>query len=123
MTGVICMATFTINPNGDYAVLHQGSNSPLVVTLDMDATELTALSVSLWHENQKSGGPIKAWTMNDVNIDNDTVACPLTEEETAAFPRETLILEVKGLKNGFTVFWERFKVKVEARNDKNIILS
>ena len=117
------MATFTVNPNGDYAVLHQGSNLPLVVTLDMDATELTALSVSLWNENQKSGGPIKAWTMSDVNIDNDTVACPLTEEETAAFPQETLILEVNGLKNGFTVFWERFKVKVEARNDKNITLS
>ncbi len=118
------MASCTIRPVGEWATIHQGSNNPLVVTLDMNATELTALSVSLWRKEQQSGEPIKAWTMNDVSIDSNIVACPLAAEETAEFPLDSLILEVKGLnEDGYTVFWERFNVKVAERNDRNIELA
>lgn len=118
------MASATITPSGEYATIHQGSNNPLIISLDMDAADLTAISVSLWNGDlRSSSGPLKAWTLDDVNIERNAIICPLTAEETAGFPENTLLLEVKGLdESGHTVFWERFKVKIIGRKDKDIPL-
>lgn len=119
------MAIVTIRPNGEHARIPQGSNNPLVIEFDEPIT-IPELSISLWCDGKGTEGqPLKVWSNDDITIEDENKAvCPLTEEETSAFPSGTLILEIKGLdENGYTVFWQQFTVQVVSRRDKIIKLT
>ena len=64
------------------------------------------------------------WEKEDMQIDNKTAICPLTEQETASLPTQKLIVEAKGLDgNGDTVFWQEYPIDVGRRRDKIIRLT
>jgi hypothetical protein len=59
-----------------------------------------------------------------MTIHDDTVICPITEEETKDIAARYLILEAKGLdSNGNTIFWDQYKLYVKARRDRLISLT
>lgn len=97
----------------------QGSNNPLLIEFNESIATIPKIIISLWSNMIGHGVPLKVWYKNDIVI-NDTIAiCPLTEDETASFPGYQVELLVKGLdENGYTIFWRRFNVDVEHRQDK-----
>ena len=103
----------------------QGSNNPLVIQFDADISEIPQIVISLWCDAPKYfQKPLKVWTRDDISITADTAVCPLTEEETASFPRADLVLEAKGLDdNDNTVFWSQYVIGVENRRDKIISMT
>lgn len=105
-------------------MLIQGSNNPLTIKLDTSAEALSALSVTLWDTANVQRAALKAWTLDDVVVDGDTIICPITEAETRRMPTAGVILEVKGLDNdGNTLFWAAVKVDVMQRRDSFIELT
>lgn len=102
-------------------MLIQGSNNPLVIQFDQSVTGCPKLVVSLWGA---SGDALKTWTLEDMTVDDDTVICPLTEEETAAIGGAKVTLEAKGLDDeDNTIFWDAVDVYVKGRRDKVIRLT
>lgn len=97
----------------------QGSNNPLMIEFSASIENIPKMIISLWSNIVGQGVPLKVWHKSDIVI-NDTIAiCPLTEDETARFPGYQVELLVKGLDaNGYTIFWRRFNVDVEHRQDK-----
>ena len=94
----------------------QGSNLPIVVTFDEEVSELTKIVGSLWAGKNK----LKQWDTEDILVDGHTATFPLDEDETKTFPSGTVTFEIKGVDDGQTVFWEKEKLKVLERNDRNI---
>ena len=94
-------------------------NNPLLIEFNESIATIPKIIISLWSNMIGHGVPLKVWYKNDIVI-NDTIAiCPLTEDETASFPGYQVELLVKGLdENGYTIFWRRFNVDVEHRQDK-----
>ena len=114
---------------GDGACIPQGSNNPLVIEFDEEVV-FFELSVSLWsNATGYKGKPLKIWTLDDITMDGNKAICPLTEEETASFPPSgpssgSTFVEIKGLdENGYTLYWERCNVYIEARKDREIKFS
>ena len=97
----------------------QGSNAPLIISFD-EFPAISKLSVGLYQAN---GELLKQWHMEDVKISNGSIACPLTQEETAAMPEGHAFIEVKlaGL-SGEIIFYERENTLVARRYDKGVIL-
>ena len=101
----------------------QGSNEPLVITFDESVEHLTKILVTVWCED---GGEklVKSWRENDMQIAQNTIICPLTEKETAAFKPPTLAVNIKGLdENGTTMIYEEILIDVMARHDGGITLT
>lgn len=109
------------------AQIHQGSNAPLVITLDSSVTELPHLLVSLWSVlPQYRGKPLKKWEKQDISIDTggEIISCPLTEAETAAFPGAQVRLLVKGWDaQGQTRLWQKYTIDINEREDRIFQLS
>ena len=102
-------------------MLIQGTNVPLVVIFDADISAIPILVITLWGRN---GYKIKQWNKDDMTVDEDTASLPITEDESAAFPAGSVILEAKGLTNGgTTIFWDEVSVAIRARRDKVIRLT
>lgn len=103
----------------------QGSNNPLVIQFDAVVDSIPVLVVTLWSDAYSHvGRPLKKWEREDMTISGDTAVCPITEEETQAFPRGVIVLEAKGLDgNGNTVFWDEYPVDVKLRRDRIIRLT
>lgn len=97
----------------------QGSNLPLIITLEETVEDMTNLTISMWDARQNL---VKEWTQGDVVIDGNVITCPLKETETAAFPRGVLGVEVKCLSGFNTAHWAEAQIEVVARNDKRFIL-
>lgn len=113
------MAGTVVRNGDDVARILQGSNNPLVIEFDEDVT-VPKLSVTLWN----SAKLLKAWDENTIDRDGNRIICALSEDETSAFPASNVTIEIKGLDDdGFTVFWEKFTINVEARKDKVIKLT
>ena len=105
-------------------MLIQGSNNPLTIKLDQQASGLAALAVSLWETGAQHRPAMKVWTLDDVTISGDTIVCPLTEAETRAVNGVSVTLEVKGLDgSGNTLFWASVDIPVLHRHDKIITLT
>ena len=104
-------------------MIPQGSNSPIIIKLDTDLAEIPRLVVTLWKAGSGTN-PIKKWEKEDMVINGDKVACPLTEAETKSLPIGTLPLEIKGKDaNGNMIFWQNCFVSVLGRRDKVITLT
>ena len=103
----------------------QGSNNPLVLQFDASVENLPKLVVTLWSDRlSQSCHPLKMWEKADMDISGDTAVCPLTEQETAAFPQSTVLLDAKGLDGeDNTIFWEELRVDVMHRRDRFIRLT
>ena len=105
-------------------MIPQGSNSPIVVKLDTNISEISRLVITLWKPGSGGTSPIKTWEKTDMAIDGDTAACPLTEAETKSLPVGTLPLEIKGMDaSGKMLFWQDCYVSVLGRRDKIITLT
>lgn len=106
----------------------QGSNNPLVIQFDISVADMPALTVTLWADKENKceqySEKIKQWNKSDMTIQNDTIICPITEEETKNISARYLILEAKGLdSNENTIFWDQYKLYVKARRDRVISLT
>ena len=100
--------------------LVQGTNCPLEIEFDRDLTDMPALIISAWSPDETL---VKRWDKTDVTIEENVVLCPLTEQESQAFPLARLTIEAKGLDEyGATVFWSAMRVQVVKRRDKVISL-
>lgn len=106
-------------------MLIQGSNNPLVITLDTSVDTIPDIVVTLWDKMAPNpSAPIVKWEKADMTIDNKTLICPLTEEQTKTMPRMGVIIEVKGLDdNGMTMFWAGTDIDVLNRRDRIINLT
>lgn len=101
----------------------QGSNEPLVITFDESVDALHKLLVTLWVD-KPSRRLIRQWRETEMQIAQNTVTCPLTEQETAAFPPHQLTAEIKGLdENGTIVIYEAIPIEVIPRHDGSIPLT
>ena len=99
----------------------QGSNIPITITFDETVSDIPVIVATLW---AGQGNMIKRWDNADMEIEGDTAALPLTEEETAALPCGFIALDVKGLdEDGNTIFWEEANIRVLSRRDKGITLT
>ena len=101
----------------------QGSNEALVITFDESVENLTKILVTVWCDKamQKL---VKKWRETDMQVAQNTIVCPLTEKETAAFPPHPLTVEIKGLdEDGTTVIYEAIPIEVVARHDGSISLT
>ena len=97
----------------------QGSNNPLIIGFDESIADIPKMIISLWSSMGGYGMPLKVWHKSDILIDDNIAICPLTEDETAAFPGYQVEILVKGLDaNGYTIFWRRFNVDILHRQDR-----
>lgn len=106
----------------------QGSNNPLVIQFDASVADMPTLVVTLWADKENKceqySEKVKQWNKSDMTIDNDTVVCPFSEDETKNISVKYLILEAKGLdENGNTIFWDQYKLYIKARRDRLISLT
>ena len=106
----------------------QGSNNPLVIQFDISVADMPAIIVTLWADKENKceqySEKIKQWNKSDMQIQNDTVVCPITEEETKNISARYLVLEAKGLDNdGNTIFWDQYKLYIKSRRDRVISLT
>ena len=98
----------------------QGTNIPLQITFDEDVSEINELVITLWRRNKVE---LKRWTKANMEIEEDTVILPITEEESASWPEGYNTLEAKGLdEDGLTIFWDKAPIMIEGRRDKGIRL-
>lgn len=100
-------------------MLIQGTNIPLKIVFDQSVADIPELVVSLW-KNRKL---LKQWNKEDMNVEDDTVTLPLTEDETKDFPPGPSTVEAKGLTAfGQTIFWDEYNVNIHPRRDHDISL-
>ena len=96
----------------------QGSNSPLTLTFDTDVSGIPTLVATLW---AGVGTMIKRWDKADMEIDEDIVYLPLTEEETSAMAPGIVALDVKGLNDdGEIIMYDEADVQIISRRDSGI---
>lgn len=101
----------------------QGSNDPLVIMFDESVENFPKMLVTIWRDSAMTK-LVKKWRETDMQIAENMIVCPLTEQETAAFPPHQLIVEIKGLdENGTIVIYEAIPIEVMARHDSGIPLT
>ena len=79
-------------------------------------------SMSLFMENkrEKTNTLLHHWGLNDIEIDDNVIYGPLTEEETMSFPPGVATLEIKWLTQDETIFHsDIIRIRISERNDKN----
>lgn len=102
---------------GDGMII-QGSNAPMLLIFDEDASCFSDLSVLL----SRGGRKLRHWTMEDLQIDGSVVTVPLTQEETMVFPEGECTIEVKWLDSeGETQFAEVVRDTIAGRRDKTLL--
>lgn len=96
----------------------QSSNKPILIKFSEEVL-FPNIRITLWNEkNQK----LKEWTKEDIKIEGNIAEAPLTQEETANFPKGIAILEIKWLDNdGKTEFANKERINIVDRNDKEIM--
>lgn len=102
------------------AVIVQGSNNPLTVQFEDTVAGIPDIVCTMWREITL----IKKWEKTDMLIDDDTIICPLSAEETAALiptPHDILIKALDS--DGNTLIYVDLRINVVARNDKDIELT
>ena len=62
-------------------MLVQGSNLPIILTFDEDASTFQDLSVKVYERTGTADNPILSWGMNDVTIDEQEVICPIAQAD------------------------------------------
>lgn len=98
----------------------QGSNSPLVVTLDVPADTFDEIAIGIYTTQGKA---LKQWELADVTIYGEVITCPLTQEETAALPVGAVAITTKGRSADGTVeFYGDVMATVMRRYDKGVSL-
>lgn len=81
---------------------------------------MAKLVISLW---SLTGELVREWDLDEITVQEDTAICPLTEDETKAFPNTIVTIEAKGIdSDGDMVFWDQMDVKIVKRRDKAISL-
>ena len=73
----------------------QGSNLPIVLTFDEDASTFQDLSVIVYPRNETTASAILSWGIDDVVIDGQEVICPI--EQSDLMPPNLVITEDKNV--------------------------
>lgn len=102
----------------------QGSNKPIVIVLDENISSATDIVVSVSY--LANGKCLKHWhkanvTFGTVVVEEETkytITCPLTQQDTLAFPHGDVVIDLKWLTNGSIEFNGRIFDKVEKRECK-----
>lgn len=97
----------------------QGSNEPVVIEFRVEH-EIKKVNVAIFDEQDNL---IKDWSFGSVDITNNTVVAPLTEQETMDFPVGILSLEIKWLDNDDNIWHSNvISFRCSERNDKRKML-
>lgn len=90
-------------------MLVQGSNLPILLTFDEDASTFQDLSVKVYPRESTSDNPILSWGINDVTINEHEVICPIAQSDLMS-PNLTITedlnvaIEIKWLGETDTVY-------------------
>lgn len=90
-------------------MLVQGSNLPIILTFDEDASTFQDLSVIVYPRESTSDNPILSWGIDDVTIDEYEVICPIAQADLMS-PKLTITedlnvaIEIKWLGANDTVY-------------------
>lgn len=96
----------------------RSSNKPLEITFGEDITSIRVIRITLWND----GTLLKAWTKEGIEIIDDKVIAPLTQEETAQFPSCQAKLEIKWLDvDDKTEFAEKVTIAIVDRKDLEVM--
>lgn len=98
----------------------QSSNKPIKIKFpqDFDVTTFKQLRVTLWQDDEM----LKLWTLEDVEIEENTVIAKLTQEETIEFLDKRCVLEIKWLnEEDVTEFAQQVSLIITDRNDKEVM--
>lgn len=60
----------------------RGTNLPIILTFDDDASTFQDISVMLYPRNSSSDDAIKLWDIADLVINENEVQCPLEQSDT-----------------------------------------
>lgn len=103
----------------------QGDNHPSVIFLDTNVRDWPGVTVGLY---PVSGSvPLKKWEKDDLILDKIgeefSIACPWTEEETAALPtgRCRWLMKAKDPESRM-IFWQELPEFVAERSDRGVRL-
>lgn len=96
----------------------QGTNNPIIFNFSASMTTIADIEISLYNEEKE----LKHWTLGDVEIENEKIYAPLTQEETVLFPAGKCYFEVKWMDAfGRTNFAKQIPNTITLRNDKTIM--
>jgi len=104
----------------------QGSNNPIIVSFDEDVSSIQDWSMSLYGEDKRGapGDLLKHWGLDDVEIDENSVSAPLSQEETLAFPPCVATLEIKWLNADDLIFHsKKVRIRIDGRNDSTHLMT
>ena len=100
--------------------IYQSSNTPLIITFPCDISGIKQLEISLYKVDTRE--TLKHWSLNDVEIDEDMIICPLLQSETAKFPVCNASLEMKWLDDyNYVKFSDPVDISIKFRQDKTIM--
>lgn len=90
-------------------MLVQGSNLPIILTFDEDASTFQDLSVIVYPRSETTASAILSWGIDDVVIDGQEVICPI--EQSDLMPPNLVIsedlnvaIEIKWLGENDTIY-------------------
>ncbi len=104
---------------GQFTII-QGTNSPIRLEVDDDASDSIDISITLFDSSQNE---LKHWGINDVTIETNIITCPLTQDDTMGFPlNSNCYLEAKrSASDGTIIPYPRTSVTIEGRFDRYVL--
>lgn len=82
-------------------MLYQGTNIPLVIEFDENASNLEDICVSLFDKRKNE---LKHWSKDELVFDGKYVSCAITQDESSDFVCGACTVEIKWLHDGYTKF-------------------
>ena len=104
----------------------QGSNAPIILEFDIDVSSITDFSAILIPKYglklDKSNVPIlKKWNLEDIEIDQQALILPLTQEETLEFPAKPCYLDCKFILDSNIEFIDSCLIEIYKSADSTIM--
>lgn len=97
-------------------MLIKSSNRPIEIVFDK-SVDFTKIRITLWFD----GKELKIWDNDSIEIKDNKITCPLTQEETASFPEGFASLEIKWLDKDRVTFAERVVLTILDRYDIEVL--
>ena len=96
--------------------IYQGSNDPLILTIDDDLTKYEQISAVLVKNHQA----LKEWDMSNITIDGQDLILPLEESDTISMPFGIAKLDAKAYRvDGSIAFFVLIDYLVIPRENKH----
>lgn len=99
--------------------INQTGNTPIILTFD-SLDDLADVSIALYGVG---GVELKAWNINTVTAEDNTLTLNLTEEETRAMPAGKALLTCKFFNgSGEVTHFEKLPVMIAYQPDKSVFV-